>query len=458
MTQIDKMFKNKLEHYTVDIPEGAWDNIAARLPENPKSRRPWWMIASIATVILVSAFSAWIMSDLKPTPSAAIVATADLDCLQSLDYHYVTGDYLNNKNEVAHDIDQMSAQQSDIVDKNIYLSEVIKKNVDVQKYNTSSYQSSDQISTSALDVQAFSALSGDKQVQITKLAVLTPIHNHINYAQDVKYPELITTSKSNLSKMKKGKDKDGKACPFVFDVQDKSVDVYFSNDINVKHLTANAEFAQYKSERINTETPIYSYSAGIRFGYNLSHRWNLHTGFNYSQINEKFQYIDPESNQTRIITIKDYVYENGKIVDSIVTEETVLVPGTSKMTVYNKYRTFDIPILARYTIYANKYLSLSGLTGIYINLALKERGMILNPDSKPIDITAADDQDQTIFKTQLGISGYASLSMAYHLTPNIDFLLEPNVRIQTEAMNTNIHPIDQNFTTFGLSTGLRYRF
>ena len=152
------------------------------------------------------------------------------------------------------------------------------------------------------------------------------------------------------------------------------------------------------------------------------------------------------------------MYENGKIVDSIVTEETVLVPGTSKMTVYNKYRTFDIPILARYTIYANKYLSLSGLTGIYINLALKERGMILNPDSKPIDITAADDQGQTIFKTQLGISGYASLSMAYHLTPNIDFLLEPNVRIQTEAMNTNIHPIDQNFTTFGLSTGLRYRF
>ncbi len=458
MTQIDKMFKNKLEHYTVDIPEGAWDNIAARLPENPKSRRPWWMIASIATVILVSAFSGWLMSDIKPTPGDIIVASADSDCLQTMHYDHVNSNIIHNDNEVIIANDELFAQQNSNVDENNDDFEVVKNINNSHKEINTSINVTSQIFVGVPEVQNLSAAVENQRAELVELASLAPIHSFINYVQDSKYPQNVVSSSTNLSKINNGKDKDAKACPFVFDVQDKSVDVYFSNDFNVKHLSSNAEFTQYKNERNNTETPIYSYSAGVRFGYNLSHRWNLHTGLNYSQINEKFQYIDPESNQTRIITIKDYVYENGKIVDSIVTEETVLVPGTSKMTVYNKYKTFDIPILARYTIYANKYLSLSGLTGIYINLALKESGMILNPDSEPIDITAADDQGQTIFKTQLGISGYASLSMAYHLTPNIDFLLEPNVRIQTEAMNTNIHPIDQNFTTFGLSTGLRYRF
>ena len=458
MTQIDKMFKNKLEHYTVDIPEGAWENIAARLPESRKSRRPWWMIASITTVILVSAFSGWLMSDIKPTPRDIIVATADTDCLQTMHYDHVNSDIIHKDNEVILANDELFAQQNSNGDENNDVFEVVRNNNNSHKEINTSINAPSQIFVGAPEVQNLSTAVENQRAELVELASLAPIHSFINYVQDAKYPQNVVSSSTNLSKINNGKDKDAKACPFVFDVQDKSVDVYFSNDFNVKHLSSNPEFAQYKNERNNTETPIYSYSAGVRFGYNLSHRWNLHTGLNYSQINEKFQYIDPESNQTRIITIKDYVYENGKIVDSIVTEETVLVPGTSKMTVYNKYKTFDIPILARYTIYANKYLSLSGLTGVYINLALKESGMILNPDSEPIDITAADDQGQTIFKTQLGISGYASLSMAYHLTQNIDFLLEPNVRVQTEPMNTKIHPIDQNFTTFGLSTGLRYRF
>ncbi|MBC7884524.1 MAG: hypothetical protein H7X99_03570, partial [Saprospiraceae bacterium] len=250
------------------------------------------------------------------------------------------------------------------------------------------------------------------------------------------------------------------SCPFVFDTQDISLDGYISHDYTSRHLSLKSGgSSSYLDMRNQTEHGNYSFSAGIRFGYNISYRWNLHTGLNYSQINEKFEYTDPESNQTRIITIKDYIYQNGKIVDSIITEELIIVPGTSKLKVYNKYRTLDIPILARYTLLANNKFSLSAISGLYINLTQSQKGMFLSPDeSTPVAFTKGTEEGIKTFKNQLGISVYAGVSLAYHLTSSLDLLLEPNARIQTESMTLDSYPLSQRYNTFGMTTGIRYKF
>lgn len=448
MNHIDKVFKHKLQHYHVDIPEGAWENIASRLPEPAKKFRPWWAISSILTVLLFAGLTSYIMSDFTP---------GNQDVIKNINYNSRQNtDFAQSLNTAKSKKDIQSTQINDI------------KFVDDinTPYNASSNISKSKVTYSKNINQAYTPLNDIFNDNSADL---------VDGKTDVKFehrnPENIAVLSSNLKELiyektknikarnKFFKEKQVKACPFVLDIQDKSVDVYFSHDKVSKVLTSNPGSEDYRNMRATTEQPMYSFSAGARFGYNLSYRWNLHTGFNYSQINEKFEYVDPESNQTRIITIKDYVYDNGKIIDSIVTQQTVLVPGTTSHIVYNKYRTFDIPVLGRYTLYANKYLSLSAVAGIYFNVSMLQRGMILDANNnKPISLNSKDDEGYTMFKTQLGLTGYGSLSLAYHITNRIDFLLEPNIRMQTASMTNNQYPLDQRLNTYSLSTGLRYKF
>ena len=99
------------------------------------------------------------------------------------------------------------------------------------------------------------------------------------------------------------------------------------------------------------------------------------------------------------------------------------------------------------------------MAGVYLNISVNEKGMILGADNiTPIDISSPPDSESEIFKSEWGISGFGAISMAYHLTSNLDFLLEPNARFQTESMTTETYPLQQRYNTFGLSTGLRFKF
>ena len=83
--------------------------------------------------------------------------------------------------------------------------------------------------------------------------------------------------------------------------------------------------------------------------------WNngiaMKTGVNYSSINEKFTYTDPNSVQIKTITIIKYIYDDQfNVIDSIKTTENVSIPGTNTVTQYNKISLVDIPVLMQYTI------------------------------------------------------------------------------------------------------------
>lgn len=452
MNQFDKIFKQKLEHHTVDIPSGAWENISSRLPDNKRKNRPWLAIISVFTTILIAGLTAWFMtkSELNMVKNEhCIDSISDLYSLQTMPFdQYIEESQLKVQSTA---ISNSQYQNSVLATQPI-------NDIRVKLSNSDAHQ--DMVANLGIDpVEAATPVIKDLTPTSNRNAEDTEIYTENMALLYTKIGSLQSERVGLTFKSFSKKVKDDKACPFTSDFQDKSVDIYVSHDFNKQVLNGQGIGAEdYISLRKSTESSHYSFSAGVRLGYNISYRWNLHTGFNYSQIGEKFQYVDPESNQTRIIIIKDYIYENGKIVDSIVTEEKVLVPGTTKINVYNKYKMFDIPILARYTLLANKYFSLSGIAGVYINVALKQKGMILNHDNSPIDLRAVDDEGHSNFKTQLGVSAYGSISMAYHLTNRVDFLLEPNMKFMTSAMTTNYYPLSQKYNTFGVTTGLRYRF
>ncbi|MBK9733907.1 MAG: outer membrane beta-barrel protein [Saprospiraceae bacterium] len=463
MNHVDKMFRHKLEHHTVDVPEGAWDNIASRLPVQKNTRRQF--LTYFGTVILLFVTLTTIyLSQTKDSinkKSELIESTSPVKTQKTLlasamilkpTLDVISVKYDDRRNELiptkkVPTKKEYGMPENSNITQNAGLTELSKSTFD--------HFGSNQFISTKSDENAVGAI---KNINIQSIQMVDALHvESLNHNTSI-----INADKAvdNVHSGLFGKEKPVKACPFLINIKDKSVDVYYSNDYASRSLGLNDDKGQsYLNLRNNTEHAMYSFSAGVRFGYNIGYRWNLHTGINYSQINEKFKYIDPESNQTRLITIKDYIYQNGKIVDSIITEELVLVPGTSILKVYNKYKAFDIPVLARFTILANNKFSLSAIGGVYLNVGFSQKGMILGTDGiTPADITSNELKESTVFKTQLGISLYSGVSLAYHLTPEVDFLLEPNARIQTESMTLGTYPIKQRYNTFGLSTGIRYKF
>lgn len=433
MNHIDKMFKHKLEHYHVDIPDGTWENIASRLPEPKRKLRPWWAFASVMFVIMVSGITSYIMleTNTQAIAHAKFINTSETKnkaerqvSIGSHDKHNVLIADATTLNAAEATSETLNDQ---IIENTIGTSFTNQTKTIVspaKKYTPKTY-------SAILDNDIQEVIESRNVVNIpllaTEMKALNNTNNSVIFAKNIY-----------------AKDKPVKACPFVFDVQNKSVDVYFSHDMVSKQLSSSPALESYKNMRLETESPMYSFSAGARFGYNISYRWNLHTGFNYSQINEKFNYVDPESSKTIITTTIDYVYDNGRIIDSIITQKTEILPGTTIHTVYNKYRTFDIPVIGRYTLYANKYFSLSAMAGVYVNISLLQRGMILDANNnKPISLNSTDDEGRSMFKTQLGLTGYGSLSLAYHLTNRLDLLIEPNLRLQTITMTNDNYPLNQ---------------
>ena len=109
-------------------------------------------------------------------------------------------------------------------------------------------------------------------------------------------------------------------------------------------------------------------------------------------MNEKFSYIDPETDQVKeVITITT--------VDGMEVRDTntIVIPGTRDVVSTNKYRSFDIPLLLSYEwdVRERTYMTVNG--GIYLNLLFKESGKVLNSAGEVIDLTDTISVSNTCF-------------------------------------------------------------
>lgn len=447
MNQIDKTFRSKLEHHTSDIPSDAWEAVSKRLDDKERNKRPLYPFLLAALFILFSGvvFYNWdnlggLVLDKKNTVISKNISDQRL---RNLDF---------DAQEANATIQQASSEHSKSINSNVSPSipSVSKDGLQGQRIQNEKMADSDTFEADQITT-ALESVAMDKSLR-----------SKVNVASidgRLKNSQLKSFRKFKLEKVF-GQGPGETGCAFSSNISDRSFDAYYSNDFVTKQLTAKDQTAQgLLNMRKETEHVQYSFSAGVRFGYNVGYRWNIHTGLNYTQINEKFNYIDPESNQTRLITIKDYIYQNGVVVDSVITEEVVVVPGTTVLKVNNTYRTFDIPLLARFTILANDHFSLSAMVGPYINVHMRQQGMIINKDnSLPIDISTGTSFADESFKTQVGISLYSNVSLAYHIAPKVDVLIEPSFKAQTQSLTTDSYSINQKYNTFALSTGVRYKF
>jgi hypothetical protein len=458
MTRLDKNIKHKLEHMTVPVADHNWEKIANRLDSHDAKRPLMWPYYMLASFILIGLGGIFVFEE-KPNNSLqskkeiasasdiSLEGNANSNSSNTMTANDTRFQVSNNSQKLTKNLDILAS------DLNIIKNNILDDQANFDQSNSTISYSDLQVDglnpsiLSELDMPANSISVAPENIELKSSDALALLSSH-NHQEAIS----ITSIKKSPSFTKVKKE--AKSCPFGIEANTKSLDLYVSHDfVDKTYSAAGSEFDPIIAMRESSESPMYSFSVGAKFGYNISYRWNIHTGLNYSQINEKFRYIDPESIQEVQIKTKEFIFENGVIVDSIETVETKYLTGTVKFEKMNKFRSIDIPLIGRYTILANKNLSLSATVGAYLNLSHLSSGTIVDLLGDPANI-----MDGKINKTQLGVSSYTGISFAYHLAGDLDFILEPHARIFFDNINRDSYPINQRNNIYGISTGVRYKF
>ncbi len=232
------------------------------------------------------------------------------------------------------------------------------------------------------------------------------------------------------------------------------LEVYGAPEFAMSALTAKSRDSLtvvHQQTRENTESSRMSYSLGGRLLFLTPSGLSFKIGMNYSQINEKFSWVDPETE--RVITIED-IDQNGDTIGVQTYSEF----GSDVFNIANSYKSLDIPILIGFEKYSGNKFSLSANAGIYVNITSEQRGMFIDPTGTRNWFSSSEDNHYRAYKNSVGISFFGSLGMMYHWVEGIDIFMEPSVRYYSQSMSLNSYPLNHRFVTVGLHTGIRYRF
>lgn len=227
------------------------------------------------------------------------------------------------------------------------------------------------------------------------------------------------------------------------------LDALVSPDLAFRRLQPrDPEFEAYANTRDETESNMYAFSGALRFSMVSDKGLALRTGLNYSQINERFTYIN--GSEEIIETINNYDQEG-----NIISTDTIVRIGTRRKITHNHYRMLDIPFLLGYELAANK-LKVSVNGGAYLNLLFRQKGDFLSPDNlQPVRFDSGDPDAFPAFKQQVGVGWYGSVGFAYQAGPNLQLVIEPHFKLYPKSVTRDQYGVQQRYTTTGIFIGLR---
>ncbi len=452
--QFDKIIKDKVQFHQTEVDSGLWDKIEAGITEAEKTRRfPIFWFISISAVVLVSLgyvfYSQSNQSTSKPSlpgDNKTYVSNDAQDNIIQADNSLLTNNLSREDQPVStaeHSTlqnDRYSSSSHTVLKKrnSLYTLPASVNNPAVQENQTLSTTSVTETSLSDDEVASTSAESGYTLAPVSFLSA----KNYQTYAAKGKKYSIKDNCLSDFSSSRRG----------IF------AEVYFGNDFPIRKLVAREPaFENLAAARRESEKPLYSFSIGARLGFSIAKNFMLFTGVNYSQINEKFDYVDPESSQTKVIKTTLYIKDGmGNIKDSTFTFDTIMIPGTLVYKIRNQYTTIDLPFLLGYQVWKNDKINIVLNAGVMANIMLKKEGMALLEST--ISAANFNRQDSNTFNHSLGLSTMMGIQFNYNLTDHLDLYIEPNVRFQHRGLTSKDYPIRHSYSTVSFLTGARYKF
>ncbi|HMK03086.1 MAG TPA: hypothetical protein VK489_02800 [Ferruginibacter sp.] len=222
----------------------------------------------------------------------------------------------------------------------------------------------------------------------------------------------------------------------------KYLEIYAGPDIAFRSLSDTGS-SVYLQKRKESTKFTSAYSAGIRYTKVFNNSMSIRGGINYSQINEKFTFV-----QGNLVQITYIIDANGDTTGSYITT------GTRYKTNHNKYRSIDIPLMVGYEI-GNGRLHANINVGPVVNIYSWQKGEILDRHSQPVNITTGKSSSPYQFKTNAGIGFMGAVSVYYRLNDKLHIMAEPYFRYNPSQVNEDKITLKQKNQTAGLRLGIR---
>jgi hypothetical protein len=233
------------------------------------------------------------------------------------------------------------------------------------------------------------------------------------------------------------------------------VDLYTSAFGVQKNVSDKAGRKNVKNSFDSTLHQQLSYSAGINLVKNIGNNLLVKTGVQYSRTNESFRLT--RINERKLITttsIRSVIIAPGDTVyirDTSVSEHI----GTIQRRTQNKYQQWDVPVIIGYE-FGGENIRLNANAGIIANISSAYSGEMLADTSQNI-IDVKNYNGKPVYKTNVGFSLYAGLSIVKPMGERTSLVIEPYARIGLQNMATNSAWFKQKNSAAGIAVGLRYQ-
>ncbi|MGG9970638.1 outer membrane beta-barrel protein [Ferruginibacter sp. SUN002] len=431
----DNYIKNELSGFSTTVSPHVWDNIVAAR----KNRKPagfWYNffntknVAVLVGGVIVASLAAWLLSggnnsnDPQKVNTVAAVKghQSDDSKVQSRDQHISNQQQATDSKIVnTENSNSINAQSAKFSSGN----NRIGLNKDQVYFPLADYNDL-VVNDDALDLQKKIAT---RNILSNKLLLIEFPERATTFLQNRKFPNVTVP------------------CPTVEDgaAGDKTyIEVYAGPDFTIRNFTDTTQ-SEYLAKRKASTKVSSAYSAGIRIGKVFKNGVSVKAGLNYSQINEKFTFV--QNNLVQVTYIID--------PNTGDTTGSYTVTGTRKKTTYNKYKTIDIPLMAGYEI-GNGRLHVNISAGAMINVYSWQRGEVLDTNYLPVSITTGKSTTSPYqFRTNVGVGLTGGIGVYYKLTDQMHVLAEPYFRYNLNPMSKETLTLEQKYNTIGLRLGIR---
>lgn len=229
------------------------------------------------------------------------------------------------------------------------------------------------------------------------------------------------------------------------------LEAYVSPDLALKSVSNNRATQQYLLTKDSSETMQVSYSAGLRLVKPINDNVLLKAGLQYSQVNQKYVYrTENEVKTTTVVTVRTIIRAPG---DTVIVHDTSTVQqiGFKNNTVYNHFKSFDIPVTVGYQ-FGNDDLKFGINAGLVFNVSSWYQGVILDSSLATVTLNKSGNG---VYKTNIGMGLYAGFSVVKQLGEDLHIFLDPYFRYNLSNMTNAQAAYNQKFSLGGLAVGLR---
>ena len=450
-SKIDEIFSKKLSDHEVIPPYDVWEDIVVHVAERRKARkrRMYMQIAASLIVLLVA-------GALLFNPTGTLFNENGQE--QAIPENQSFSNFVE---EPTPDSEQTYAVTEDSGNKETVDKDFIAENTEQNAAgNFPSEMNADEIAALSFEAEA-----SEEEVLKEKETLIAGISSN---ASDNNEREQLAVSQSY--QFNTFNNNDFFASENVTAASDIPKNTHFSLKatmapvMSYRRLENNASRAKFNT----SESELFSYTGGLNFGYKLSKRLSVHSGFYYAQIgqtvnkirlgsddfaqhdDEIFVRLNNSLGEVEVAPAKLLSAKRPEKIENIVNGNRLLKFSYKlNASVVQRFEYVKIPLMVEYTM-IDKKIDLNLIGGLNSNFLVNEGVYLKNQtgDTKLIG--------NTTHIRQFNYSGAVGLGLEYNLTQQMNMYLEPH-------MDYFLNPINYSETktypySFAVHTGLSITF